>query len=588
MIIKRLKTVTGRTTVGRRSTLSMTPCPAAIDNRRVHGPAFRIGITGRTGANTLTCQTGLERLMTDTYSHVGEILAYNARQYPEAVALVERAPEAKIRREITWARFDRSADRFADLLAQKGVRQGDRVVHLMMNSIDWLIAYFGILRTGAWAVPLNFRFTGEDIKYCIDVAEPKLVLFGDEFTERIAEIRHQVPVETYICAGEDPPPVFAESLSVLMKQAATTAPAVEFSGTDPCALYFTSGTTGQPKPILLTHQNLVFACIAEQAHHGQNRNDNFILIPPLYHTGAKMHWFGSLIAGSRAVILRGIAPEHILNAVSEEGGTIVWLLVPWVQDILSKFDRGELRREDFRLDQWRLMHIGAMPVPPSLIRRWQAYFPKMAYDTTYGLSEATGPNCVHLGVENTHKVGAIGRAGVGWETRIVHDDGTDVEPGQTGELIVRGPGVMKGYYKNPKATADTLKNGWLYTGDMAREDDDGFIFLVDRKKDVIICGGENVYPVEVEHHVYAHPDVQDAAAFGYPDERLGEIVAIVIELAPDKDLTREAVLRYCEQLPRYKRPRKIFFGPIPRSPTGKIEKPKLRQQYIGRRAVRLP
>jgi len=519
--------------------------------------------------------------MREIYIHIGEMLARNGRMYPDEVALVERIPAERKRREVTWKQFDERADCVADILIKKGVRKGDKVVHLMMNSIDWLIAYFGIVRTGAWAVPLNFRFTGADIKYCIDVAEPDVVLFGEEFTERIEEIRGDVRVRDYIYAGGKPPP-FAESLAELMMQASPAAVGVELTYDDECALYFTSGTTGRPKPILLTHENLVCASITENVHHGQKKEDNFILIPPLYHTGAKMHWFGSLIVGGRAVILKGVSPEWIFEAVSEEGGTILWLLVPWVQDILLKLDEGKMRLSDYKLDQLRLLHIGAMPVPPSLIKRWKEYFPEMDYDTTYGLSEATGPNCVHLGMENTHKVGAIGRAGFNWETRIVDDQGQDVDQGNVGELVVRGGGVMREYYKNPEATASSVRNGWLHTGDMAKQDGDGFIYLVDRKKDVIICGGENVFPVEVENHVHTHPSVKDAAAIGYPDERMGEIVAVVIEVVPGRTLTEEDIVSFCEQLPRYKRPRKVFFGPIPRNPTGKIEKTKLRKQYIGR------
>jgi len=520
--------------------------------------------------------------MPDTFIHISEMLSRNARMYPDDIALVERIPAENKRQEITWMQFDEGASRFANLLMEKGIRKGDRVVHLMMNSIDWLIAYFGIIRSGAWAVPLNFRFTGTDIKYCMDVAEPKLVLFGEEFTERIREVRDQVQVRDFIFTGNDPPD-FAEPFQQLMEGAPTTPPAVELSSKDSCALYFTSGTTGQPKPILLTHKNLECACITENIHHGQKKEDNFILIPPLYHTGAKMHWFGSLIVGGRSVILKGISPEWIFEAVSEEGGTILWLLVPWVQDILVKLDKGEMRIEDYQLDQLRLLHIGAMPVPPSLIKRWKDYFPKMDYDTTYGLSEATGPNCVHLGIDNLHKVGAIGQPGFNWETRIIDETEIDVPRGKVGELIVRGNGVMREYYKNPEATADTLKNGWLHTGDMARQDEDGFIFLVDRKKDVIICGGENIFPVELENHIHTHPAVKDAAAIGYPDERLGEIVCIIIEVLPEKTLAEAEILEFCRALPRYRRPRKVFFGKIPRNPTGKIEKVKLRKQYIGTR-----
>jgi acyl-CoA synthetase (AMP-forming)/AMP-acid ligase II len=513
--------------------------------------------------------------------HIGEILARNGRMYPDDIALVERAPAEKKRREITWKEFDEAANRVSHGLREKGVRKGDRVIHLMYNSIEWLVAYFGIVRTGAWVVPLNFRFTSEDIAYCAAVAEGSVMLFGSEFTERIDPIKSELSsVRHFICSGQ-PIPSFAESLSTVMKDAPCTPLETEIVLSDPCGLYFTSGTTGQPKPILLTHKNMTCACILENVHHFQTRKDNFILIPPLYHTGAKMHWFGSFIVGAPAVLLRDISPEWIFEAVSEEGGTIVWLLVPWVQDILVKLDKGELKIEDYKLSQWRLMHIGAMPVPPTLIHRWKAYFPNMGYDTTYGLSESTGPGCVHLGIENIHKVGAIGHAGFNWETRIVDESDVDVARGEPGELLVRGDGVMREYYKNPEATERTLKAGWLHTGDIARQDEEGFIYLVDRKKDVIIVGGENVFPVEVENFLHTHPSVKDVAAIGYPDERLGEVVALVIEVVSGKRLTEEEVLVFCENLPRYKRPRKIFFAQIPRSPTGKIEKPKLRKKFTG-------
>jgi acyl-CoA synthetase (AMP-forming)/AMP-acid ligase II len=514
--------------------------------------------------------------------HIGEMLARNARLYGDETALVERIPAEKTRRTITWKDLDDKANRFANVLRSKGVEKGSKVVHLMYNAIDWLIAYFGIVRTGAWVVPLNFRFTSADIQYCTDVAEPDLILFGEEFMERIDAVKEHTRVKHYICVGKEIP-AYAESFERTLADSSPTPLNVALSYSDPCGLYFTSGTTGRPKPILLTHKNMLCACVTENVHHGQKREDNFILIPPLYHTGAKMHWFGSLIVGGRAVILKGVSPEWILEAVSEEEGTIVWLLVPWAQDILLKLDRGELNLEDYKLHQWRLMHIGAMPVPPSLIQRWRAYFPNMEYDTTYGLSESSGPNCMHLGMENTHKVGSIGKPGFNWEARIVDELGNDVERGQTGELVLRGDGVMREYYKNPEATSEALKEGWLYTGDMAREDEDGFVYLVDRKKDIVITGGENVFPVEVEHFVYSHPSVKDAAAIGFPDERLGEIVAVVVEIAPGKTLTEEEILTYCEKLPRYKRPRKVFFGDIPRNPTGKIEKPKLRKTYIGRK-----
>lgn len=520
-----------------------------------------------------------EAIATDI--HIGEMLARNARLYPEECALVERTPAEGKRKEITWRQFDEEANRCANALIARGVAKGEKVCLLMMNSIDWLIAYFGIIRTGAWAVPLNFRFTAEEIRYCAEVAEPRAMIFGEEFTERIDAIRDRLPtIKHYIFVGEDKPS-YCEAWRGVLAEALPHPTGVKITYEDPCGLYFTSGTTGSPKPILLTHKNMTSAAITENAHHRQTRGDTFILIPPLYHAGAKMHWFGSLIVGGRAVILRGVSPEYILEAVSEEGGTIVWLLVPWAQDILLKFDSGELKPGDYDLRRWRLMHIGAQPVPPSLIRHWKEYFPAMAYDTNYGLTEATGPGCVHLGMENEHKIGAIGIPGFNWEAMIVDAEGNPVPRGEVGELIVRGDGVMKEYYKNPEATAAALKDGWLYTGDMARQDDDGFIYLVDRKKDVIICGGENIYPVEIEDFLHTHPGVKDVAAIGYPDERLGEIVAVVVDPIPGQTIGEGEILEYCAALPKYKRPRKVFFGPIPRNPTGKIEKPKLRKKYIG-------
>jgi acyl-CoA synthetase (AMP-forming)/AMP-acid ligase II len=319
----------------------------------------------------------------------------------------------------------------------------------------------------------------------------------------------------------------------------------------------------------------------EQNHHGQGRGDVFLCIPPLYHTGAKMHWFGSLLSGGRAVLLRGTQSRWILETASWEGATVVWLLVPWAQDILDALDSGELKLEDYDLKAWRLMHIGAQPVPPSLIRRWKERFPGHGYDTNYGLSESIGPGCVHLGVENIHKVGAIGVAGYGWRTKIVDEDGVTVKQGEVGELAVKGDGVMLAYYKDPEATAAVLKDGWLHTGDMAREDEDGFIYLVDRKKDVIITGGENLYPVQIEDFLRAHPKIKDVAVIGLSDLRLGEIACAIIEVKPGMECTEDEVNAFCSELPRYKRPRRIIFAPVPRNATGKIEKPKLRKQYAG-------
>ena len=512
---------------------------------------------------------------------ITEILARNARMYGGEIALIEREPAKDKRVAITWQEFDDIANRVANALIAKGVKKGDKVIHLMMNCLEWLPAYFGILRTGAWAVPLNFRFSANDILTCAEIAEAKVMVFGEEFVDRVNTIKEDlVTINDYVFSGPaDMKPDYAEAFDEFLKTGSTENPDIAINLLDEAGLYFTSGTTGTPKPILLTHKNLEFACVVENRHHNQTHEDNFLCIPPLYHTGAKMHWFGNFIVGAKAIILKGIKPQWILEAISEEKATIVWLLVPWAQDILIAIENNEVNLADYQLDQWRLMHIGAQPVPPSLIKNWKEVFPYHDYDTTYGLSETTGPGCVHLGMENLHKVGAIGVPGFDWEFKIVDNDLKEVPKGEPGELMVKGPGVMKEYYKNPEATRDTLIDGWLLTGDMARVDEDGFIWLVDRKKDVIITGGENIFPVEIENFLMENKKIHDAAVIGIPDERLGEIVAAIIQVKSGREMNEEESLVYCEALPRYKRPRKVFFDDVPRNPTGKIEKPKLREKY---------
>jgi acyl-CoA synthetase (AMP-forming)/AMP-acid ligase II len=513
---------------------------------------------------------------------ISDMLAQNARLYPDDLALIELKPSQNIRKEITWKQFDERANRIANALKDKGIGKDDKVIHWMMNSINWLESYFGIIRTGAWAVPLNFRFTSRDFEYCADIAEAKAMILGEEFIERVEAVRPQLSTtQHYILAGQSPPRNM-DGLEDLIRSSSPKPTGVELTDDDECGLYFTSGTTGDPKPILLTHNNMVCEAIVEEVHHYQARKDNFILLPPLYHTGAKMHWFGNLLVGGKATILTEINPRNIFEAVDKERGTIVWLLVPWVHDILVAMDRGELRKEDYDLSYWRLMHIGAQPVPPSLVHRWKKYFPSMQYDTNYGLGEASGPGCVHLGIENERKVGAIGKAGFNWEARIVNDKSEDVVRGKVGELIVKGCGVMKEYYKNPAKTAETIRDGWLYTGDMARMDNEGFIYLVDRKKDTIITGGENIYPAEVEEILHVHPKIYDVAVIGVPDERLGEIALAVIAPKPGESLTEAEIFEFCEQnMAKYNRPRRIIFDKVPRNPTGKIEKPKIRQKFGG-------
>lgn len=530
---------------------------------------------------------------------VMDYLERNARLYGDETALIELNPDEKdtrrstwkesalieptrfepYRREITWSVFNEKANRFANMLLGRGIKKGDKIGILMYNCIEWLPIYFGILKTGAIAVPFNFRYDAEEILYCTELAEIEMLVFGPQFIGRIETNAEKLSKGRLLIYVGDNCPSFAESYRELVSDCSSKSPDIKITDEDDGAIYFSSGTTGFPKAILHKHLSLTQAAEMEQKHHETDRDDVFLCIPPLYHTGAKFHWMGSMVAGSRAVLLKGTKPEIILEAMSKEKCTIAWLLVPWAQDILDSLDNGTLKLSDYDLSRWRLMHIGAQPVPPSLIKRWKEYFPNHKYDTNYGLSESTGPGCVHLGMENIHKVGAIGVPGYRWECKIVDEEGNTVKQGDVGELCVKGPGVMTCYYKNPEATAECLKDGWLYTGDMAMQDPDGFYFLVDRKKDVIVSGGENIYPVQIEDFMRKHNKIKDVAVIGLSDRRLGEKTAAIVEIKEGMTCTKEELDEFCMELPRYKRPKEIIFAEIPRNATGKIEKPKLRKIY---------
>ena len=344
---------------------------------------------------------------------ITELLERNARLYGGETALVEINPSeehdkvttwwdykliestqigAPYRREMSWKDFDCRANRFANLLLSRGVKRGDKVAILLMNCLEWLPIYFGILKAGCIAVPMNFRYAADEIDYCLDLADVDVLVFGPEFISRMDTIADKLHLKMTFFVGKNAP-AYSEDCLYLTGFCSSSAPPVALEEDDDAAIYFSSGTTGFPKAILHKHRSLIHACRTEQNHHGQTRDDVFLCIPPLYHTGAKMHWFGSLLAGSKAVLLRGVKPEWILRAVTEESCTIVWLLVPWAQDLLDAVDAGKIDLSRYRLDQWRLMHIGAQPVPPSLVNRWKTVFPHQLRLVRIHRSGLRAPRC---------------------------------------------------------------------------------------------------------------------------------------------------------------------------------------------------
>lgn len=489
-------------------------------------------------------------------------------------------PVSGARDQVSWAELDERTNRLADSFLSRGVQKGQKVFLMGKNSIQWLEAFFGILKTGAWAVPLNFRFTDDDIRYCARVAEPSAFVFDGEYAERIIDLQKDLPsVSLYTVITREKMNT-AESLESFIERGSSLPANVRLEDEEECALYFTSGTTGAPKPVLLRLKSQMCIAATEAINHDFSEKDRFLMMPPLYHL-AIGHLLGAMVGGASSVLLtEQIGPRFIIEAIAQERLSVVFLLVPWAGDLLQALDRKEIDIKDYDLGALRKIFMGAQPVPASLVRRLKEYFPHVGYDTVYGLSETAGPGVVHLGVENEGKIGAIGKPNILWDARIADENGHDVKQGDVGEVLLKGAGVMKEYYKNPELTAQVIQDGWLHTGDLGRIDEEGFIHLVDRKKDLVITGGENVYPVEVEDAIRKHPKVHDVAVIGTPDDRLGELVTAVIQVKPGEVPDEQEMKLFCEQhLPRYKRPRRLIFGDVPRNPAGKIEKPRLRQLY---------
>jgi long-chain acyl-CoA synthetase len=509
-----------------------------------------------------------------------DAIVKQARCFPDEPAFVEVRPVSGLRRETTWRRFSERTHRFSGSLSALGAKKGEKVFILGKNSLDWLEAYFAVLATGAWAAPLNFRFTDDDIRFCAKTAEPVIFIFEEEYAQRVMNLRNDLPsVRSYVSLngkGFEG----AKAMEDLIDAGSPMGPGVDLEDDQEAALYFTSGTTGAPKPVLVQHKALMCSALTEATNHRLVQPDRFLMMPPMYHV-AIGHMLGVMLVGGCSVLLtEQIDPKTMVETIAKERISVAFLLVPWGIDLLEAFDKGKLKMADYDLSNWRLTHMGAQPIPPSLVHHLKDYFPQMGYDTSYGLSESMGPGVIHLGMENERKVGAIGKAGLLWDVRIVNEREEDLPQGEVGEVVVKGPGVMKEYYKNPGLTASTIRKGWLHTGDLGRFDEEGFVYLVDRKKDLIISGGENIYPVEIEEVLIKHEKVRDCAVIGIPHDRLVEVACAVVEPVEGLVLTEEEVRLYCEKsLPRYKRPYRIVIDKVPRNATGKLEKPKLREKY---------
>ncbi len=510
----------------------------------------------------------------------------HARHIPEKVCLIERTPAAGTRRSFTWQEFNDEINRTANYLAKElKVKQGDFVMHLQNNSLEWMVTYFAIIRLGAVVVPLNFRFESSDILYAAGVCNPDVFIIGSEFLGVVQPIQKELAtIKHYICIGEGVPEDHID-FSTICDYADCSDALVEVDREHSLAMMFTSGTTGKPKPVLHTHFSLNSTALGNGMTYFVQRDDNYLIFLPLYHSGTMFLWAPFYATGACGTIIRDFRePKWIIEAIAAEGCTDTLFVVPIGIAILNAIESGELDLDSFDLSSWKYMEIGAQPVPFDIMKLMVEKLP-CAVSNIYGITEGGGGGTFNLyPADVLAKPGSIGKPTFGVEAKIADPMGNELPDEQVGELIFRTPRMMREYYSNPEKTKESLKNGWLYTGDLLKKDKDGYFYIVDRMKDMITSGGENIFPVEIEDALMDHPDLDDVACIGYPDDRLVEIVLAVVQVKEGRQLSEEQIIEFAKtKLSLYKVPRKVIFDQVPRNPTGKLMKPQLREKFTGRK-----
>jgi len=481
---------------------------------------------------------------------------------------------------LTWRAFADRATRLAGALRALGMQDGDRVCMLANNSHRYLEFYFGVPWGGGVFTPLNFRLALPELTAIVTHAGADILLVDDAWAAAGAELAAAAGVRCVIHAGDGPTPPGMLSFEALVT-AAEPAEDRGRGGDDVAALFYTSGSTGAPKGVMHTHANILFSAVTYAAAIRLDEESTALISGPLFHVGAAGICIPAMVAGGRVVLLPKFEPAAVAEAIGAHGVTVTSLVPTMLRMLL---DDPASRRHD--LTSLNTLLYGASPMPEALLNEALALMPSARFIHCYGMTEATA-SCTALPSRyvSTHRhegrVKSCGRALTGLDVAVFDPEGAPLPPGEMGEIVVRGPTIMKGYWREPELTARTVRNGWLHTGDLGYMDGEGFVYLVDRLKDMIITGGENVYSSEVEDVIYAIPGVSQCAVIGMPHERWGEQVHAVIAMAPGADLTEETVVAHCRaRIARYKCPRSVDLRtePLPLSGANKINKPLLRKQ----------
>jgi long-chain acyl-CoA synthetase len=510
---------------------------------------------------------------------VGSMLSRNAHNVPHNIAIIFQG------HSVTYRTLNDRVNALANQLIRKGLKKGDRLGVLVHNCYQFVELYFAAAKTGAIFCPYNNHSKEGELKETIDYSAPKFVVFDPDFADMIGGLKTGIDsVEQCVSLG-GARLSFADDYEDLILHGDKTEPEVSVDEDDAMSIFFTSGTTGKPKGAIRTHRHVIANIIAGLIEFKIGYNERILVVFPMYHVSYEDNVGRSFYLPNTMIIRRegGFDADEILSIISNEKITFCHL----VPTMINAFLRSP-RVGSYDLSKLRTIFYAGAPMPVDLLRKALKVF-NCGFFQGYGLTES-GPQTTLLRAEDhvvegteeqLQRVGSVGTAVVGLEVRVVNERGDDTAAGQVGEIVARGESIMKGYWRLPEESADRLKDGWLHTGDLGMTDDGGYIYLVDRKHDMIISGGINIYPKEVEEVIYRHPSVFEAAVFGVPDNYWGEAVKAVIALKDGTTATEEEIIKFCgEHLAGYKKPKSVeFWTELPKNPTGKILKRAIREKY---------
>jgi acyl-CoA synthetase (AMP-forming)/AMP-acid ligase II len=515
---------------------------------------------------------------------LGEIVERNLALYRDKEAIVFEG------RSFTYGEFCGRAYRLANALYDLGLKRQARVAILAQNSNAYIETYTAGEVAGYVTVAVNYRLAAPEILYILKDAGPTALIFDAEYADLVGEIRDQIPnLQHLILIGRpgQPSPDWASDYETVLEGASPGPPPIRAEPDDIAYIIYTSGTTGHPKGAMLDHKGQVGFTRSNAIDYGARPTDRILLVMPFYHIGAKCSQLTYVLLGGTVILHRSYDIQSVARSIERDRATVAHLAPIMVQDLVDLAER-----ETFDHSSLGLVLYASGPMSVAQLRRAVKSYGRI-FLQVYGMTESGSGTILHThehildGTERQQRrLSSAGQAATGYKIRVVRDDGSACEPEERGEILVSGPGLMRGYWNNHRATLEALEDGWMHTGDIGLLDEDGFLYVLDRKKDMILSGGENIYPREVEEAIYAHPAVFEVAVVGVPDERWGEAVKAFVVLRDDlkngeQPVNETDIIEHCRQLiASYKKPKSVeFMGALPRLPNKKIDKKQLRAAF---------